>query len=106
MGGAVIKSLEDLLSESEKLIILISSSGFDTAISSRFESLMKSINDILNDEGRVLLKNESEKILLLQERLKMLSNLLRENMDSVINELNNKNKELEYLNYAKKMLLE
>jgi hypothetical protein len=105
MGGVVIKSLDDLLAESERLIILLNSNNFDSNTYSYLESLIKNINDFLSQNSISLEKNEEE-ISLLQERVEIISNILREKMDLIINKLNNKNKELEYLYNTKKMLLE
>jgi hypothetical protein len=52
------------------------------------------------------LKKNGRKISLLQDRVEITLNTLREKMDLIINKLNDKNKELEYLYNAKKMLLE
>ena len=108
MGGIVIKSLDDLLAEAEILIILLNSNDFDSNIFNRFLSLNKDINDLLNssNENSVSFGNNGGKVLLLQEKLNTLSNLLREKIDLTVNKLSDKNKELEYLNTAKKMLLE
>jgi hypothetical protein len=105
MGGVVIKSLDDLLAESERLVILLNSNDFDSNIYSYLESLIKDISDFLSQNSTSLEKN-GRKISLLQERMEIISNTLREKMDLVINKLNDKNKELEYLYNAKKMLLE
>ena len=105
MGGVIIKSLDDLLAESEKLVILLNSNNFDSNIYNYLESLIKDINDYLSQDNTSLEKNR-EKISLLQEKVDIISNILREKMDLIINKLNDKNKELEYLYNAKKMLLE
>ena len=105
MGGVIIKSLDDLLAESEKLVILLNSNNFDSNIYNYLESLIKDINDYLSQDNTSLEKNR-EKISLLQEKVDIISNILREKMDLIINKLNDKNKELEYLYTAKKILLE
>lgn len=105
MGGVIIKSLDDLLAESERLVILLNSNDFDSNIYNYLESLIKDINDFLSQNSTSLEKN-GKKISLLQERVEIISNTLREKMDLIINKLNDKNKELEYLYNAKKMLLE
>jgi uncharacterized coiled-coil protein SlyX len=105
MGGVVIKSLDDLLAESERIVILLNSNDFDSNIYNYLESLMIDINDFLSQNSTSLKKN-GERISLLQERVEIISNILREKMDLIINKLNDKNKELEYLYNAKKMLLE
>ncbi len=105
MGGIIIKSLDDLLAESERLIILLNSNDFDSNIYNYMESLIKDINDFLSQDDTSLAKH-GEKISLLQEKVDIISNILREKMDLIINKLNDKNKELEYLYNAKKMLLE
>jgi len=105
MGGVIIKSLDDLLAESERLVILLNSNDFDSNIYNYLESLIKDINDYLSQDNTSLEKNR-EKISLLQEKVDIISNILREKMDLIINKLNDKNKELEYLYTAKKILLE
>jgi hypothetical protein len=105
MGGVVIKSLDDLLVESERLVILLNSNDFDSNIYNYLESLIKDINDFLSQNSTSLVKH-GKKISLLQERVEIISNILREKMDLIINKLNDKNKELEYLYNAKKILLE
>jgi hypothetical protein len=105
MGGVVIKSLDDLLVESERLVILLNSNDFDSNIYNYLESLIKDINDFLGQNSTSLVKH-GKKISLLQERVEIISNILREKMDLIINKLNDKNKELEYLYNAKKILLE
>jgi hypothetical protein len=105
MGGIIIKSLDDLLAESERLIILLNSNDFDSNIYNYIESLIEDVNDFLSQNSISLEKN-GKKISLLQERVEIISNTLREKMDLIINKLNDKNKELEYLYNAKKMLLE
>jgi len=105
MGGVIIKSLDDLLAESEKLVILLNSNNFDSNIYNYLESLIKDINDFLSQNSTSLVKQE-KKISLLQEKVDIISNSLREKMDLIINKLNDKNKELEYLYTAKKILLE
>jgi hypothetical protein len=105
MGGVVIKSLDDLLVESERLVILLNSNDFDSNIYNYLESLIKDINDFLSQNSTSLIKH-GKKISLLQERVEIISNILREKMDLIINKLNDKNKELEYLYNAKKILLE
>ncbi|ACD66615.1 MAG TPA: chromosome segregation protein SMC [Sulfurihydrogenibium sp.] len=105
MGGVIIKSLDDLLAESERLVILLNSNDFDSNIYNYLESLIKDINDFLSQNSTSLVKQE-KKISLLQEKVDIISNSLREKMDLIINKLNDKNKELEYLYNAKKMLLE
>jgi hypothetical protein len=105
MGGVVIKSLDDLLVESERLVILLNSNDFDSNIYNYLESLIKDINDFLSQNSTSLIKH-GKKISLLQERVEIISNILREKMDLIINKLNDKNKELEYLYNAKRILLE
>jgi len=105
MGGVVIKSLDDLLAESERLVILLNSNDFDLNIYNYLESLIKDVNEFLSQNSTSLKKN-GRKISLLQERVEIISNILREKMDLIINKLNDKNKELEFLYNAKKMLLE
>jgi uncharacterized coiled-coil protein SlyX len=105
MGGVIIKSLDDLLAESERLVILLNSNDFDPNIYNYVESLIRDINDFLSLDNTSLEKNR-EKTSLLQEKVDIISNILREKMDLIINKLNDKNKELEYLYTAKKMLLE
>jgi hypothetical protein len=105
MGGVVIKSLGDLLAESERLVILLNSNDFDSNIYNYLESLIRDINDFLRQNSTSPVKH-GKKISLLQERVEIISNILREKMDLIINKLNDKNKELEYLYNAKKMLLE
>jgi uncharacterized coiled-coil protein SlyX len=105
MGGVIIKSLDDLLAESERLVILLNSNDFDSNIYNYMESLIKDVNDFLSQNSTSLVKN-GKKISLLQEKVDIISNILREKMDLIINKLNDKNKELEYLHTAKKMLLE
>jgi len=105
MGGVIIKSLDDLLAESERLVILLNSNDFDSNIYNYLESLIKDINDFLSQNSTSLVKQE-KKISLLQEKVDIISNSLREKMDLIINKLNDKNKELEYLYTAKKILLE
>jgi uncharacterized coiled-coil protein SlyX len=105
LGGVIIKSLDDLLAESERLVILLNLNDFDPNVYEYLESLIKDINDFLSQD-RALLAKHRKKISLLQKNVDILSNLLREKMDLIINKLNDKNKELEYLYNAKKMLLE
>ncbi|MBX0311958.1 MAG: chromosome segregation protein SMC [Sulfurihydrogenibium sp.] len=105
MGGVVIKSLDDLLTESERLIILLNLNDFDSNVYGYLESLIKDIKDFLSQD-RTSLAEHREKISLLQKNVDILSNLLREKMDLIINKLNDKSKELEYLYNTKKTLLE
>ncbi|WP_299237614.1 chromosome segregation protein SMC [Sulfurihydrogenibium sp.] len=105
MGGAIIKSLDDLLTESERLIILLNLNDFDPNVYEYLESLIKDINDFLSQD-RASIAKHGKKISLLQEKVDILSNLLREKMDLIINKLNDKSKELEYLYNAKKTLIE
>ncbi len=98
MGRAINESIKDIEKEIDDLIILLN-------ISENINHLLDRFKEIINNLNSLKELTEEEK-LLIAEKMKVLSDLLKNKMDETIKIIDNKQKELEILNIAKKNLLE
>lgn len=97
MGRAIIKNLKDLEKEIDNLIVLVHTEENISYLSDRFEKLIYCLN-FINE------LTEEEKALIV-EKINVLNESLKNKMDEKIEIIQNKQKELEILNTAKKSLL-
>lgn len=96
MGRAINESIKDLEKEIDDLIVLVNIEENISYLLYRFEKIIYFLNS-LNDA------TDKEKIFI-AEKLKILSDSLKDKMDEKIEIIQNKQKELEILNTAKKSL--